>query len=100
MSNNRMTQVLHHLEFNLAADFSEQVTAQLRKLPDAEINRLFLETHTDWNEGKDTHRWRAVLLPLVEHELDLRRDIQSSPSLGPALAPELYRKGGPHDLPF
>ena len=97
---NRAEKVLEHLEYVLASDFAEAVKAVLRRLTDREINTLYLMTHTPWHMGEDVHTWTAVLMPLIEKEADLRRDIQTVPRVGPIVAPELYRKGGGHDLPF
>jgi hypothetical protein len=39
-------------------------------------------------------------MPVIEQEWDLRRDLQVVPYIGPIVAPELYQKGGGHDVPF
>jgi hypothetical protein len=97
---NRTEKVLDHLEYALASDFTESVKAILRRLNDAEVNTLYLMTHTPAHMGDYVHIWMKVLMPVIEQELELRRDIQITPRLGPILAPELYQKGGGHDLPI
>lgn len=87
---------LEYLELGLAADFVEAVKKMLRRLPDGEINTLWLMTHTDWMEGRRVHAWTRVLMPLIDAEADLRRDIESVPRLGPIIAPDLYAAGGGH----
>src|SRR4051794_5841324 len=96
----RVGKTLDYLEFQLASDFVQSVSKALRQLTDTEINELYLTTHTGPNLGDYVGAWMAVLLPLIEAEAQLRRDIEVLPDLGLLLAPELYRKGGAHDLPF
>jgi hypothetical protein len=96
----RSRKILDYLELHLASDFVEAVSATLRQLTDAEINTLYLTTHTDWHMGETVHAWIAVLLPLIDAEAELRRGIEVVPWLGPVVAPDLYRDGGGHDLPF
>jgi len=43
--------------------------------------------------GDPVHRWQAVLLPLIEHEADIRRFVDECPRLGPAAMPERFPKG-------
>ena len=97
---NRVSKTAEFLEFHLAADFVQSVTAVLRTLTDAEINELYLMTHTGPNMGDTPHSWVAVLMPLVEAEVQLRRDLEVLPAVGPIIASELYGKGGRYDLPF
>lgn len=96
----RANSILEHLELDFAADFAQAVEKRLRRLTDQDINTLYLLTHTDANLGEEPHRWIAVLMPLIEWEWEIRRDIARLPHLGPVLAPELYQKGGARDLPF
>ncbi len=83
-----------------ASEFVRSVEARLRRLSDQEVNALYLLTHTDWLEGEPVDVWDAVLMPVVEREWELRRDISVVPYIGPAIAPELHRKGGGHYVPF
>jgi hypothetical protein len=69
-------------------------------LTDNEVNTLYLMTYTPANLGEDTDVWISVLMPVIEREWDLRRDLQVVPRIGPIIAPELHQKGGGHDLPF
>lgn len=96
----RAEKVLETLEHGLAPGFVSDVEKVLRQLRDDEINTLYLMTHTDAHLGEEVHVWTSVLMPIIDHEQDLRRDIAAAPGLGPVLAPELYRKGGGHELPF
>lgn len=93
-------EVLEHLELDLAAEFEQSVSKVLRTLSDGEVNTLYLMTHTWPNLGDPVGKWTAVLLPLVEEELQLRRDIAVIPQIGPVVAPDLYSKGGGHECPF
>lgn len=96
----RMRTVLDHLELDLASEFARKVKAVLRRLNDGEINTLYLLTHTPSHLGEPEHVWIKALMPVIEDEFDLRRDIAMEPSIGPIVAPELYTKGGGHDVPF
>ena len=96
----RVQSTLDYLEFALSAEFCEAVTATLRRLSDQEINKLYLVTHTGPLMGEEPHTWIAALLPLIEKELDLRRDLEVVPEIGPVVAPDLYTRGGGHSSPF
>lgn len=91
---------LETLEIAFAADFVRSIEARLRRLTDMEINALYLKTHTGHLMGDEVNVWTAVLMPIIEREADLRRDLKIVPYIGPAIAPELYRKGGGHYVPF
>lgn len=91
---------LEVLETDFAEDFVSAVEARLRRLTDMEVNALYLKTHTDWHHGDGIHVWIAVLMPIIEREWELRRDLQVVPYVGPVVAPDLYQKGGGHYVPF
>lgn len=91
---------LDEMEAVFSADFVVAVTRRLRQLSDQELNALYLLTFDDGSEGKKVRRDIAVLLPLIEHESELRRHISVCPSIGPICAPELYRHGLPHAADF
>lgn len=96
----RAERVLELLRHGLATEFAQCVETLLRRLSDREINTLYLMTCTGPNMGDPIDVWTAVLAPVIEREWELRRDIATVPRIGPVIAPELYRKGGGHDLPF
>lgn len=96
----RASSELEILEVVFASDFVRAIKARLRRLTDREINELYLKTHTGHLMGDDVDVWTAVLMPIIEREADLRRDLKTIPQFGPVLAPELYRKGGGHYVPF
>lgn len=96
----KITEVLQILEFDLALNFEQAVTARLRRLTDREVNALYLMTHTADHMGDHVHTWTKVLMPIIEKEHDLRRDIEVLPYIGPVIAPDLYQKGGGHYVPF
>lgn len=96
----RAAKVLEILEFDLALNFEQAVTALLRRLTDREVNALYLMTHTADHMGDHVHIWTKVLMPIIEKEYDLRRDIEDLPYIGPVIAPDLYQKAGGHYVPF
>lgn len=96
----RADKVLEIIEFDLALNFEQAVTALLRRLTDREVNALYLMTHTADHMGDHVHIWTKVLMPIIEKEYDLRRDIEVLPYIGPVIAPDLYQKGGGHYVPF
>ena len=96
----KASRVLETLEIDLALNFEQAVTARLRRLTDREVNTLYLMTHTAGHMGDHVHIWMKVLMPIIEKEHDLRRDIEVLSYIGPVIAPELYRKGGGHYVPF
>lgn len=96
----RAAKVLEIIEFDLALNFEQAVTALLRRLTDRDVNALYLMTHTADLMGDHVHTWTKVLMPIIEKEHDLRRDIEVLPSVGPVIAPDLYQRGGGHNVPF
>ncbi len=96
----RATKVLEILEFDLALNFEQAVTARLRRLTDREVNALYLMTHTADHMGDHVNTWVQVLMPIIEKEQDLRNDLKVVPRIGPYIAPDLYQKGGGHYVPF
>ncbi|NBB07878.1 hypothetical protein [Pseudomonas monteilii] len=91
---------LDELEAVFSADFVVAVTRRLRQLSDQELNALYLLTFDDGSHGNKVHSHTAVLLPLIEHESELRRHISVCPTIGRVCAPELYVKGGGHGPDF
>lgn len=96
----RASNELQILEADFAAEFVGLIEARLRRLTDVEINALYLKTHTGYFMGDDVDVWTAVLMPVIEKELDLRHDVELIPHIGPVIAPDLYKKGGGHYVPF
>lgn len=96
----RAAKVLEILEFDLALNFEQAVTALLRRLTDRDVNALYLMTHTADLMGDHVHTWTKVLMPIIEKEQDLRNDLKVVPRIGPHIAPELYQRGGGHYVPF
>ena len=96
----RASNELEILEADFASEFVSLIEARLRRLTDAEINALYLKTHTGCFMGDDVHVWIAVLMPVIEKELELRRDLELLAHIGPVIAPDLYKKGGGHYVPF
>ena len=88
--------VLDYLESDLASEFVCRVEAALRRLTDVEVNQLYLMTHTDDYFGANPGTRITVLMPLIEKEWDLRRDLEIVPDIGPPVAPDLYSVGGGH----
>ena len=97
---NRAESELEILESSFATDFVRTVEARLRRLTDVEVNALYLKTQTKHLMGEDVDIWTAVLMPIIEREADLRRDLKVVPYIGPVVAPDLYQKGGGHYVPF
>jgi hypothetical protein len=96
----RAERVLELLQFGLGSEFVQCVETLLRRLSDQEINTLYLMTCTGPNMGDHANVWTAVLIPVIEEEWELRREIALVPRIGPTIAPDLYRKGGGHHVPF
>lgn len=96
----RAVDELEILEHVFAADFVSSIEARLRRLTDEEINVLYLKSHTGQFMGDEVYVWTAVLMPVIMRELELRRDLKVVPYIGPVIAPELYKKGGGHYVPF
>ena len=96
----RASNELEILEIDFAADFVRSIEAGLRRLTDVEINALYLKTYTGYLMGDEVDIWTAVLMPIIEREAELRRDLEVAPNVGPVIAPDLYQKGGGHYVPF